>query len=130
MNPANLPLLSPGMRTGMVESLIYMFDGQPFTVRHIKHLAKTVSNDLKKVSSRGLHDSIHQTLDHLIDAGRVEVLDHHAHRNVYRCTFRPSESMNLLKTFLQSTTRTQGGDMIISESSFLEFLGMYTAALT
>lgn len=127
MNPANLPLLSPGMRTGMVESLIYMFGGQPFTVRHIKHLAKTVSNDLKKVSSRGLHDSIHQTLDHLIDAGRVEVLDHHAHRNVYRCTFHPSDRLTLLREFL-SHAKKLNDDVVATEAEFMEFLAAYSAA--
>lgn len=128
MSPANLPLLSPGSRNGMIESLIYMFGEKPFTVRHIKNLAASIdSSKLTKVSPRSMHDSIHQSLNQLIKAGRVEVFDHHAHRNVYRCTFRPSDRLTLLREFL-SHARKSNGEIAATEPDFLEFLAAYSAA--
>lgn len=127
MNPANLPLLSPGMRTGMVESLIYMFGQKPFTVRHVKNLAKSLDGKLSRLPARALHDSIHVALDHLIKAERVEVIDHHAHRNVYRCNFRPSDRLTLLKEFM-SHAKKLNDDVVATEAEFLEFLAAYSVA--
>ena len=127
MNPANLPLLSPGMRTGMVESLIYMFGQKPFTVRHVKNLAKSLDGKLSRLPARALHDSIHAALDHLIKAERVEVIDHHAHRNVHRCTFRPSDRLTLLREFL-SHAKKLNDDVVATEAEFMEFLAAYSAA--